>query len=547
MENNNEQLIINNTKSMKTSSASASASPSRRSRAERLLSRSSTPTPSSPSKSDVSSSNTSSYRGRKLNERRALVMTAAKLMNEEKQQRGNNSASSSSSNCNNFNAKTLDSLSSVSAGTSLHYGTVTSSSSPSKCRARRHRNSNSSVDPTSLMSYTADGISNSKSISVVSGGGSGSPSRRRNTGGIRQCHSTFGTKQEETSLRERMERRLNIGARTTSSTIIKPSASTGTTLSSSSHSTRQKQQRGKGGGAKNIDAMLRYEHYKRLNRLGTLPHQIPRSEVKLNIYDLLENDALLDVEGGWCSVQFPIGACFKHMNDGLHLLGTGAYHVGVEVDNVEYAFGAHNMPNMTGVFTCRPRQSPGFSYRTTIDFGRVEIKKKIQIEVPAEKQGPEFGQSRNRQLEIYVNAKEILQELSLTYLGNDYNLLRKNCCTFARDALLHLGIKAEDIPSWFINISEAGAMTEDVVTSVDNTLIMPIRQMFSESEEDDANSAVNHGGDGQANDIIENAQGFEVVLGQRKITEVNIVNGEDMGMKSIATTYAMKKTPSWTY
>eukprot|EP00816_Leptocylindrus_hargravesii_P007068 CAMPEP_0196823454 /NCGR_PEP_ID=MMETSP1362-20130617/87533_1 /TAXON_ID=163516 /ORGANISM="Leptocylindrus danicus, Strain CCMP1856" /LENGTH=478 /DNA_ID=CAMNT_0042203329 /DNA_START=366 /DNA_END=1799 /DNA_ORIENTATION=+ len=475
------------------------SSPSRRSCRERI----SRSTPTSPSKSDVSSSNTS-YRGRKLNERRALAMTAAKLMNEEKQQRSNNGASSSSSN---FNAKTLDSLSSVSAGTSLHG--ATSSSSPSKRRARRHRN-NSSADPPSLMS-SADGISNSKSISVVSGGGS----PRRNAG-IRQCHSTFGTKEEETSLRERMEQRLNIGART--STIIKPSASTGT-LSYSSHSTRQKQ-RGK-GGAQNIDAMLRYEHYKRLNRLGALPHQIPRSEVKLNIYDLLENDALLDVEGGWCNVQFPIGACFKHMNDGLHLLGTGAYHVGVEVDNVEYAFGAHNMPNMTGVFTCRPRQSPGFSYRTTIDFGRVEIKKKIQIEVPAGKEGPEIAQSRNRQLEIYVNAKEILQELSLTYLGTDYNLLRKNCCTFARDALLHLGIEAKDIPSWFINISEAGAMTEDVVTSVDNTLIMPIRQMFSESEED-ADAAVNHGGDGQANVMIENAQGFEVVLGQRKITEVNI-------------------------
>lgn len=234
------------------------------------------------------------------------------------------------------------------------------------------------------------------------------------------------------------------------------------------------------------------------------------------------------------------------MNDGLHFLGTGAYHVGIEVDGVEYAFGAHNMKNMTGVFTCRPKQSPGFSYRTTIDFGQIEIKKKVQLEVPAEKQGLLTHQSSNRQLEIYVNAKEILQKLSLTYLGTDYNLLRKNCCTFARDALLELGIEAEDIPSWFTNISEAGAMTEDVVTSVDETLIMPIRQMFSESEED---PDCNFYGDSvpTSPDVAsEDAQGFEVELGQRKITEVNIVNGEDMA-QSITTTYAMKKTPSWTY
>ena len=53
------------------------------------------------------------------------------------------------------------------------------------------------------------------------------------------------------------------------------------------------------------------------------------NEVKIHVYDLLMKDAM--VEMPYFNCNFPIGQCFKAVNDGCHMLGTGAYHVGVEV------------------------------------------------------------------------------------------------------------------------------------------------------------------------------------------------------------------------
>ena len=56
----------------------------------------------------------------------------------------------------------------------------------------------------------------------------------------------------------------------------------------------------------------------------------PRREnsIKLHIYDLLTTETYMHL--GW-GCEFPIGQCFQSMNDGLHALGTGAYHCGIEV------------------------------------------------------------------------------------------------------------------------------------------------------------------------------------------------------------------------
>jgi hypothetical protein len=55
-------------------------------------------------------------------------------------------------------------------------------------------------------------------------------------------------------------------------------------------------------------------------------------------------------------------------------------------------------------------------------------------------------------------------------MGVDYDLLRKNCCTFALDACLRLGANEEDIPSWFRNAAQVGAQAEDTMNNVDNTV-----------------------------------------------------------------------------
>jgi hypothetical protein len=52
------------------------------------------------------------------------------------------------------------------------------------------------------------------------------------------------------------------------------------------------------------------------------------NRIKLNVYDLLHDEVVMQLPWG---LLFPIGQCFNVVNSGLHNLGTGAYHVGVEV------------------------------------------------------------------------------------------------------------------------------------------------------------------------------------------------------------------------
>lgn len=51
------------------------------------------------------------------------------------------------------------------------------------------------------------------------------------------------------------------------------------------------------------------------------------NRIKLHVYDLVENDTQLDLFGCY----FPLGQCFNALNSSLHSMGTGAYHVGIEV------------------------------------------------------------------------------------------------------------------------------------------------------------------------------------------------------------------------
>ena len=48
-----------------------------------------------------------------------------------------------------------------------------------------------------------------------------------------------------------------------------------------------------------------------------------------------------------------------------------------------------------------------------------------------------------------------------------YPQLRKNCCSFARDVCIRLGVKEADIPRWFHNAAQAGADAEDAITNVE--------------------------------------------------------------------------------
>ena len=117
-----------------------------------------------------------------------------------------------------------------------------------------------------------------------------------------------------------------------------------------------------------------------------------------------------------------------------------------------------------------PKQSPGYTYRTSIDFGeRVLLRNNVQI-----------GSARRRITSTHmktlpkhrqVDGREVLREMASEYMGMDYNLLRKNCCTFAHDVCLRLGVKEEEIPTWFRNLCVAGALAQDAA-NIDISKVM---------------------------------------------------------------------------
>ena len=228
------------------------------------------------------------------------------------------------------------------------------------------------------------------------------------------------------------------------------------------------------------------------------------NEVKIHVYDLLTKDCLFEMP--YLNCNFPLGRCFKAVNDGANYLGTGVYHVGVEVNGVEFAYGGNNMQGMSGIFTCAPKASPGYDYRETIDLGKLHTMKKTWIRIPKATSLSPLSQrvsaalvklteeddaenntssaaSQNaytyREIQTFADGHAVIHEMAREYMGVDYDLLRKNCCTFAHDACLRLGVSEEDIPSWFRNAALVGAQAEDTMTNVDNT----VKNVFKCSEE----------------------------------------------------------------
>ena len=132
----------------------------------------------------------------------------------------------------------------------------------------------------------------------------------------------------------------------------------------------------------------------------------------------------------------------------------------LQINGIEYAYGANELEGSTGVFTCIPKHSPGYAYRSTIDFGDRQV-----ITTKWALQGSENADHRPdvnyREISSYLDGRDVMTEMATEYQGIQYDLLRKNCCTFAKDASLRLGVRESEIPHWFMNLAVAGKRTRD--------------------------------------------------------------------------------------
>jgi hypothetical protein len=137
-----------------------------------------------------------------------------------------------------------------------------------------------------------------------------------------------------------------------------------------------------------------------------------------------------------------------------------------------------------------------------------------------------------------------MKEMAKEYLGVDYDLLRRNCCTFARDACVRLGIREDEIPSWFMNLADAGAATQDVAFMT----LLPITSMLSCQDNDDDDDSFLEAG------TEESQTGFEVIAkrkeGQKTAMEiVKVVDALEMEPPTTndKRQIGVRRTLSWAY
>lgn len=284
----------------------------------------------------------------------------------------------------------------------------------------------------------------------------------------------------------------------------------------------------------NESSLRRLERSSRLGRRGQVPIKDDRyNRVQIHVYDLIASETIVRLPWG---CDFPLGQCFNVVNNGLHLIGTGAYHVGVEVNGIEYAFGANNIEGLSGVFTCIPRKSMGYDYRCTLDFGKRRTVRRSWISVPDPNFKPNRRQQRQqappppqvmkhsipsvyREVETFVQGHELMQQMAREYLGYDYDLLRKNCCTFARDTCIRLGVSKDEIPTWFLSLAEAGVATEDAVASMETNLVSPIKRILSGLNEENMND--NNNNDEDQENPTDRGSGFEVIAKRKRGSNVH--------------------------
>jgi len=144
--------------------------------------------------------------------------------------------------------------------------------------------------------------------------------------------------------------------------------------------------------------------------------------VNLHIYDVRGNFAI------------------EYMNTLFRMLGTGAFHVAVEVCGDEWSYGFVPKPDgCTGVFNCAPGQNKNFGHhRETLIIGETP---KTVFEID-----------------------NILDVMVGKWFGQEYDLLRHNCCNFCDELCRELGVGG--IPQWVMNLAHVGSSISDGVWKI---------------------------------------------------------------------------------
>ncbi|CAE7346084.1 unnamed protein product [Symbiodinium natans] len=155
--------------------------------------------------------------------------------------------------------------------------------------------------------------------------------------------------------------------------------------------------------------------------------------VFLHVYDVSQEEGIQKLNRVLAHKHFP-------------LKFGGVFHAGVEVNSLEWCFGYSASETHPGVACVEPRGHPMHHYRQTVAMGYTTL------------DGEQIA--------------DIVTQLLEEYPGQDYDLLRRNCCHFADDFTRRLGVGG--IPGWVMRLAKIGAGVESMIQSAPK----PIRQRF---------------------------------------------------------------------
>lgn len=156
-----------------------------------------------------------------------------------------------------------------------------------------------------------------------------------------------------------------------------------------------------------------------------------RSPVTLHIYDVVGHTLV------------------RNMNCIFRALGTGAFHTGVEVFGHEWSYG-YSDHRHSGVFCVAPRSCNAHAYREALHMGDTTLS-------PGEVQ-------------------RLMEQMAGEWPGQDYDLLRRNCCHFTTSLCMRLGVGP--IPNWLTNLASMGASLLD--SGVDCTISMGVMRSLDD-------------------------------------------------------------------
>lgn len=123
----------------------------------------------------------------------------------------------------------------------------------------------------------------------------------------------------------------------------------------------------------------------------------------------------------------------QRVNKVLKSAGTGAFHAGVEVYGKEWSYGFTE--GGSGLFGCEPGECEAHSYIQAMPVGSTALSEK--------------------------EVRDLLRELAAEWQGDDYDLLRCNCCHFSAHLLRRLG--AGPVPRWVTNLAGHCAAVDDTL------------------------------------------------------------------------------------